>query len=131
MEQLVSFEVAKLARELSFKELCWLYYDNGGNINHSITKISNNMSIIAAPTQAVLARWLREKMDLYIEMKHYITSNSDGTSNVLYQSEIIYPRLFHIQSIMPINNWEVVLENALLEALKYLKMCKERGKLEK
>ena len=70
-EQLISFETAKLAKEKGFDAQCWQYYDNGGVLVHSITKISNKMNLTSAPTQSLLAKWLREvhKINIFISSK--------------------------------------------------------------
>ena len=76
-EQYVSFETAKLAKEKGFNEPCRHYYLNGAKeVNNETIMIydlpypynSTDKNYFAAPTQSLLARWLREKHKLFIEV---------------------------------------------------------------
>lgn len=74
-EQLVGFEVAKLAKEKGFGEPCWNYYgtypDGGKKLNKSGVKMDTNGTSwgCSAPTQAFLFKWLREEHHIHIEIK--------------------------------------------------------------
>lgn len=67
-EELVTHEVAKLAREKGFNEKCYHYYQNrvlesDGCFNRYNKGVD---SICSAPTQSLLQRWLREEKGCYV-----------------------------------------------------------------
>lgn len=86
-EQYVTLETAKLAKEKGFNEFCFRYYNgtklvdtNGISINNE--KLDNEFEgeqFYAAPTQALLSRWLREKHD--IDLESYRTWAMDKSYN--------------------------------------------------
>ena len=55
-------------------------------------------------------------------MNHVVVSNTE----ILYSSEIIYPRLYHVQKYPLALEFEDKMETTLLEALKYLQMTFQR-----
>lgn len=136
MEQLVTIEVAKLAKELGFDEECDHVYEddnlirrlnyyegedcNGFKKNSTINP-EYDTYFATAPSQAVLAKWLREKKDIYISMSHWIKSHENGSISILYVAEFIHPETYHLNKLNWVMKYEDVLENALLEALKYLR----------
>ena len=76
-EQYVSVETAKLAKEKGFNEPCRHYYLNGAKeVNNETIMIydlpypynSTDKNYFAAPTQSLLARWLREKYNVSVEV---------------------------------------------------------------
>jgi hypothetical protein len=90
-EQLVSFEVAKLAKEKGFSENCFHHYNSDGCVceNHvemnkmyiaTHNLLANNTDFelerwgggnkysIVAPTQSLLQKWLREKHNIVINI---------------------------------------------------------------
>lgn len=76
-EQYVSFETAKLAKEKGFNEPCRHYYLNGAKeVNNETIMIydlpypynSTDKNYFAAPTQSLLARWLREVHNMCVEV---------------------------------------------------------------
>ena len=91
-EQYVSFKTAKLAKEKGFNESCLFVYidnklqqipceykpkSNNGYLRNSELNIYTNA--ISAPTQALLARWLREVHD--ISVAAYRTWAMDNSYN--------------------------------------------------
>lgn len=76
-EKLVDFETAKLAKELGFKELTPDGYDRVGELfsesqwsyfRMKEDKTGNN-NIYSAPTQALLAKWLREVHNIHLKIE--------------------------------------------------------------
>lgn len=83
-EQIVTYKVAKLAKDKGFDELCMKLYSDkifedfkhtsfGNNKTHSNTKINipkdaidSDETIITAPTQTLLQKWLRIKHNIHI-----------------------------------------------------------------
>lgn len=86
-EQYVSFEVAKLLKEKGFKEETHGNYYLGGKFDGKFeesSKVNWNKFFktpIAAPTQQMAMRWLREVHDIKIMIRPYV----DGT----YSYEIL------------------------------------------
>ena len=69
-EQYVTFETAKLAKEKGFDESVRKYFTPKGDntfINYFYLS-TKYLHGIARPTQSLLARWLREKHDLSVEV---------------------------------------------------------------
>ena len=75
-EQYVSFETARLLKEKGFDGDCFAAYNVGGNIE-SAMELYGEETIgngecgegdIAAPTQALAMRWLREEKNIHIDI---------------------------------------------------------------
>ena len=75
-EQYCSFETAKLLKEKGFDEPCHAYYEDNGTFResysaHAIRNITNPCFFgIAAPTQQMVMRWLREAHKLHIIIQY-------------------------------------------------------------
>jgi len=76
-EQIVNFETAKLAKERGFTESCWQWYDTIGNIKeHKFSTTSNRYDDeLAAPTQSLLQKWLREIHGIHIDFQYDLESD--------------------------------------------------------
>ena len=76
-EQFVSFDTARLLKEAGFDEVCrYAYYTTG---HKAVMHERNNMlspGYISCPTQALAARWLREKFGIHIFANYFF---EDGT----------------------------------------------------
>ena len=75
IEELVSFETAKLAKEKGFNwdsDRCYIYdsHDLTGKTSHWRKEILKG-TVIFAPTPAFLQRWLREKHEKIIIIDYY------------------------------------------------------------
>ena len=132
-DELVGFEVARLAKEVGFNESCYAYYID--NVNRVVNRISNfeltshkinekilvdNKSIFLthylAPTQSLLHKWLRENHNIHIQIEWW---NDDTWSAKLVGnmfSEI--PESYEAENY---KSYEEALEIALLKALEYIK----------
>ena len=76
-DELVTYGVAKLAKEKGFNEGCLFYYQNGvtesdGCYNHYNM---GNKNICSAPTQSLLQRWLREEKGVHITIDRDLDFN--------------------------------------------------------
>jgi len=128
-EQLVSFELATMAEEKGFNIKTLSFYTKSGHImNNNIGKLysydasSKNPSfgmssdeVIAAPTQSMLAEWLRKnhKIEVYVQTEFV---------GALYQYVIKWHDLAHIEQYgNGDKNYEVAMEKGLIEALKKIK----------
>jgi hypothetical protein len=129
-DKLISFETAKLAKEKDFDWECDYYYDEDSNLvkalyyemdidNKSIDNDSGfytSKPICTAPTQSLLQKWLREKHQFFISVKHKITGDLNNpfveytyNGNRGEWNGIFYP------------TYEEALEQALVECLNRLK----------
>lgn len=85
MDQIVTLETAKLAKEVGFNGKVLHFYNHGENElipNTKLMSISIPISVehletsratlpvdcVPAPTQTALSRWLREKHDMYVSV---------------------------------------------------------------
>lgn len=71
-EAFVSFEVAKLLKEIGFDELCrYLYEDNGKRYTLATTCYQNvcDDNECLCPTQQMVMRWLREEYNIILVFK--------------------------------------------------------------
>lgn len=88
-EAYVSFETAKLLKENGFNESCHAYYEDNGTFResysaHAIRNITNPCFFgIAAPTQQMAMRWLREIHNISIFI---LPTNTKG--NLAYLGEV-------------------------------------------
>ena len=67
-EQFVSFETAKLLKEAGFNEPCHDSYDNVGGFRWFKIGESTPKGWVPCPTQALAARWLREKHRIVVDV---------------------------------------------------------------
>lgn len=66
-EQFVSFDTARMLKEAGFDENCRSSYYATGNVCYSDCNNSGlSNGYVSRPTQAVAARWLREKKGLHV-----------------------------------------------------------------
>ena len=119
-EQYVSFETAKLAKEKGFDERCNYVYDKNKTLqmirNQSYEEFDKRDKYsILCPTQSLLARWLREKHNISVEV--FLTKN--GYRYEMYDTtnctELV-PNRLHTR-----DTYEEAMEAGLQEALKLIK----------
>ena len=134
-EQLVSFKVAKLAKEKGFNEETYAFYDstntlinplaahkesnwtrhiilnkyNDGFVYNSTT--GNKVNNYAAPTQSLLQKWLREKHNIVVFINPYPTT---------YAAVIQYNNREDKYATDLYDTYEIALEKGLEEALKLI-----------
>ncbi len=120
-EQLISFKLAKLAKEKGFildDELDQYRYNKEG-----ILIQWNELDSINAPTQSLLQKWIREIHNIFISTDVF---NQNFTNKLFYCYNI---RILNKDGKVVIfkfsansyNSYEKVLEEALEEALKLIK----------
>jgi hypothetical protein len=112
-EKLISFETAKLAKEKGFDDVIVLnsYSDNGVLKEDYIFKQVKRCS--AAPTQALLQKWLRDehKLEISIDLdlnKDYFVTIKDRGRGLLFESKGTF------------KTYENALEVGLQEALELI-----------
>jgi len=140
-DQLVSFNVAVLAKEKGFNITQFLYYTPSGNLKETTAWIEDEDDIerpitlstilmftdarhISAPTQSLLQKWLRERHGIQTEISMGVKYINDKLTN-LYSYSIFScsPQLkinWKFSYKKPIT-YEEALEAGLLEALKQIK----------
>lgn len=141
-EQLINFETAKLAKEKGFDGICRHCYHSfleTGEENEIKTpllreftqrKFQNSIITkynIAAPTQSLLQKWLREVHDIHIEIRNYQEYDKDNyahtlnfTKNANYKNEE-GNKIGQIISRKYFDTYEEALEQGLFEGLKLIK----------
>lgn len=132
-DQLVGFEVAKLAKTLGFDECCEAVFFINSDDNSKIREVFNSEfwvgdetddELIYRPTQSLLARWFRKVHVLDILVEKLIGGGS-GFDEV-YSCNVY--RItgtegdFNKQVRYVYDTYELALEAGLLEALKLIKI---------
>ena len=113
--ELVTYEVAQLAKEKGFNEGCLHYYQNGivdtdGYYNHYNMCVKN---ICSAPTQSLLQRWLREEKKVHIEIYPVFPS----PDQVKYGRWVVADAITKSIPIEYFDTYEQALEDALAYGL--------------
>lgn len=122
-EQLVSFEVAKLAKEKGFHQYEGVYFfskDGDKRIDYYKKNYNKASILIAKPTQSLLQKWLREVHKIYVTaMPH--------EDNLFFKYNTrITDKSFHtggtrlVQFDFEFGDYELALEKGLQEALKLI-----------
>jgi len=137
-DQLISFKVAKLAKEKGFDELCRTFYGydsteeeynliglNSPSFINSRESL-NKFNDIAAPTQSLLQRWFREVHNIHISINkvyEYQKTPAIFIGYCIYLSNDPYIELKINDKllIMLFPSYEKALEIALQEAPKLIK----------
>lgn len=127
IDELISFETAKLAKELGFDVPVKTYYRIVGSGPFDTNKVYNHnddlkmetaggMTYVSAPTQTLLQRWLRKKHKIFLCV-HYAAPDTN-----LFDYRIDYTPLYiHDHCKEKYNDFEKALEIGLQEALKLIK----------
>jgi len=124
-EQYVSLKVAKLAKEKGFNESISTLYKNG-IFKHHKPRHSNNPFIsnkgmtdncCSAPTQSLLAKWLREKYEIHVEVVFWYYKDSHYCE---YTYNITKPLENLTNNVLWFDNYEEAMEEGLKEALKLI-----------
>lgn len=119
MEDVVSFEVAKLLKKVGFNYKVQNYYNHKNIITNDGSNVANynhkEFSTLSAPTQSLAQKFLQEKYCLNINIKHKPTSQTYGYSITgLYDkdNDYIANKIYH-----KFETYESALEDALLTCL--------------
>lgn len=130
---LVSFEVAKLAKEKKFNLDVRTYYCNeiiSDDLQQKVNWNSVASTHISAPTQSLLAKWLREvhKIDVIVIPDTQVSSvytctlfNQWTLNNNIYEHKVEVIHLRKDNKILTWLNYENALEEGLLNALQLIK----------
>ncbi len=126
-DELISYEVAKLAKEKGFNELCGYCYIEGERLIIHVTQNERTrVDCYTASTQSLLQRWLREVHKISTECYYLNLPNNeelDDTSIKKWAISIhdIFPYTTEFyEGFETYNSYEEATEIALLEALKLI-----------
>jgi hypothetical protein len=117
-EQYITFETAKLAKEKGFDEPCNRYYEDGFIHENRFFLLNNNSKIMSktscsAPTQSLLARWLRETYKIIVT----VPFNYDTKLFTYFIGNYEHPIS---KSTKEYSTYEEAFETGLQEALKQI-----------
>lgn len=132
-EEIVTYEVAKLAKEKGFDVPTDRYY----HIYDDVIEAQNSLEMTgdgcadfynslnryrcAAPTQSLLQRWLREEKGIVVEVFMDDDSNMPLTYNIHQYKDWNWVCVCHHHgNYYAVNDWELCLEDALKYALENL-----------
>jgi len=129
-EQLIEFETAKLAKEKGFGSVLSFpkCYDNGKLIKRpsfsSGSPTDYGDRFIAAPTQSLLQKWLRDEYGVYVTVIPDKSYDFGLLFNVVVKSDVedyMYDLILRDGGkIMDLETYEQALEAGLIEALKLI-----------
>ena len=125
-DEIVTYEVAKLAKEKGFREKCIAhYYDDTKDLYRSSNPQCYNWggNTSDAPTQSLLQRWLREEkgvticVDIFDDGWFFDISTFYKQDTGVYEVDIPYKS----SNVSPVyDTYELALEDALKYALENL-----------
>ena len=88
-DRVVSFGLAKLAKAKGFKVICDRMYDSGGSLEeYNNFKYNLNTNYTLAPTQGVLAEWIRIIYKIHVSISTEFIS--EKPTEVLYYHKLQY-----------------------------------------
>lgn len=137
-DELVTYEVAKLAKEKGFPQqydsLTHIYggkdsFNVGIDLKYKkcegtlfdISKWNPCLNDIAAPTQSLLQRWLREEKGIIVEVFMDDDSNMPLTYNIHQYKDWNWECVCHHHgNYYAVTDWELCLKDALKYALEKL-----------
>lgn len=141
-EEICTYEVAKLAKEKGFPQEvsrlcdstspCRNYYNHKGELNGDCLEIINcicrkvevpiELQTIAAPTQSLLQRWLREEEGCAISVTAYPTLASFNKVCYAWEIKSSSDGVFmkSVDGEYTLSTYELALEDALKYALENL-----------
>lgn len=124
MEELITFETAKLAKEKGFKEPTVDYFSHKGQeydfydeFNWGIPSLVPSKKGIQRPSQVLLQKWLRDHHGLIVEIMY------DFTGSRLYNCVVIEMKpngFYYPTNAIQVVSYETALEIGLKFALNLL-----------
>lgn len=135
-DEICTFEVAKLAKEKGFPQwfnytrfkFKWDYYNHKGELNGDLGDIlrlrikhkpvPEDMQPIAAPTQSLLQRWLREEKGIHIAVFPDIANSFKFDYIVYIKGDKFWNPIY--TALSDFDTYRLTLEDALKYVLKNL-----------
>ena len=122
-EKLIEFNTAKLAKKKGFDIFNNIYFQKFNNVEvydeqGKLTKEPKQQGVfIHAPTQSLLAKWLREVHNIHVDvMSHNINDFWYNLQQFNNESRLIYKT-----NLSNFNTYEKAYEHGLFEALNLIK----------
>ena len=119
-DTIITFETAKLAKKKGFNEICQYYYeifDKPITLQRMPCSNSEGYEQPTAPTQSLLAKWLREEHNIYVTSQ---IGNLDFINTYHYEIRYIDKNKFMCKVNGNFKTYEEALEIGLQKALKYI-----------
>ncbi len=129
-DTLITFETAKLAKEKGFPQepnkLKIPYYNYKGEFKGDVKdwlrkylrkEDTSDVESVSAPTQSLLAKWLREKHNIHVTSQ---IGNLDFINTYHYEIRYIDKNKFTCKVKGNFKTYEEAYEIGLQEALKYI-----------
>ena len=130
-ESYVSFDTAKLLKEVGFRELTKTHYSNSGQIWETAMPADYNddfnCNTCNRPTQALAARWLHEVHGIHVSSNIFMDSANDADGKTVdewtFWSFDLFDNSGRIieESDDRYDSYEEALEAGLQEAIKLMK----------
>lgn len=139
-EELVSFEIAKLAKEIGFAEECYYYYNSKGKLIEPYKETTGEeegnrtyltdyledrnhafYNYYSSPIQSLLQKWLREKYNIHITIIPWEDIEED--CKIWFCSKLVTIKNGNCLTINECgnhNSYEKALERALHHTLMYI-----------
>ena len=135
-DEICTYEVAKLAKEKGFPQwfnytrfkFKWDYYNHKGELNGDLGDIlklrikhkpvPEDMQPIAAPTQSLLQRWLREEKGIHIAVFPDIANSFKFDYIVYIKGDKFWNPIY--TALSDFDTYRLTLEDALKYVLKNL-----------
>lgn len=121
-DELVTYEVAKLAKEKGFDVDCEAFYYDDGFLQYARFENWNGryLNKFSAPTQSLLQRWLREEKGIHISVEYEWVEGVDDWTFWSYIKKINNAKVVNDAIKSGFNTYELALEDALKYALEKL-----------
>lgn len=121
-DQLITFDTAKLAKESGYNISSIFHYDILGNkwaydSGNRLDRVNDN-SIIYAPTQSLLQRWLREKHNFHISIGLNLHGDNPKSFWISFEN-LLKGSIIDVKE-HDYTTYEEALEIGLVEALKLI-----------
>jgi hypothetical protein len=128
-DTLIEFETARFAKQLGFNYPVYYRYNEKGELiymNVEVVITPDEDGCYAAPTQSHLHKWLRDSMDMYIQIKSHLKYKGfkdedkrifSGFVNLLKDPEINI-------SVKESTTYEKAMEASLYKALEIKTLLK-------
>lgn len=126
-EELISFEIAKLAKEIRFDvKVTTYYYDNqidGIRLGKGAKQNYNNFLKVnkcSAPTQSLLQKWLKEIKLKYVELFFTFDKEAPYAYRIIDLTNDNFAFLHNCEELKRYESPEEALEYGILETLKLI-----------
>lgn len=138
IDQIVTFKTALILKELGFNEECRSIFNENREIEHlkyfegdgsGVTRnlelekdyFGTSIILVTAPTQSLVARWLRELVKIDITIQGWRNKENESVYSKIIFTDLIDKETENYEYY---NTYEEALEFAIQEALEVIKAKK-------